>query len=289
MLYESNYTMDSFSSKVFSARRLPDRVHHRIVKCNSCGLVRSDPATDSDSLARLYGQSEFTYDAQIADLKITYGRFLANLNRYKVNKQSLLEIGSGNGFFLEEAFRQGYKYIRGIEHSEDAIQKASPIVRPNLVCDVMRPGLFPGGTFDVICMFQVFDHVADPNGLLKECWNILKPGGFILSVNHNVAALSARLLKENSPIIDIEHPYLYSLLTMRKIFAMHGFVVHEVKPVRNRYNISYLVHLLPVRSRLKTVVLNRLRQSAFGRIPIPIWLGNLRIIAQKPEDDRLCE
>jgi hypothetical protein len=107
-LYPANFDWHAFNPAIFSARRLPDRIHYRIVKCNVCGLVRSDPIVAPEVLAQLYAQTTFDYAGEVANLKLTYGRHLAKLTNYGVQKGALLEIGWGNGFFLEEALRHGY-------------------------------------------------------------------------------------------------------------------------------------------------------------------------------------
>ncbi len=42
-LYPANFENDAFNADVFSARRLPDMVHYRIVQCTKCGLVVLTP------------------------------------------------------------------------------------------------------------------------------------------------------------------------------------------------------------------------------------------------------
>jgi SAM-dependent methyltransferase len=202
-LYPANFVMEALHPIFFSARRVPDRIHYRIVKCSICGLVRSDPVADSRILGQLYAQSTFDYGDEVDNLKLTYGYYLSKLNKYDVQKRTLLEIGCGNGFFLEEGLKQGYVNVLGVEPSADAVARANSKVRSQIICDMMRPGLFGRGQFDVICMFQVLDHIADPAGLLAECYHVLKPGGLILCINHNIEAISARLLRNRSPIVDI--------------------------------------------------------------------------------------
>lgn len=281
-LYPANFNMQAFKTAVFSARRLPDRIHYRIIKCNTCGLIRSDPVVDPQILAQLYEKSTFNYEDEVANLRFTYGRYLFKLDSYGVQKGALLEIGCGNGFFLEEALAQGYATVRGVEPSADAIAKASSKVRPYIICDIMCPGLFESERFDVICMFQVFDHIPNPGSLLDECFRILKPGGMILCINHNVESVSARLLKERSPIIDIEHTYLYSSSTMSHIFVAHRFKVMRVGSVYNKYTLHYLAWLAPLPATMKRMILTFLKgNSCIGRIRLSVPLGNLYLIAQK--------
>lgn len=280
-LYPTNLDLQAFNPTVFSARRLPDRIHYRMVRCNSCGLVRSDPVADSEVLAQLYEQSTFDYGDEVGNLKLTYGRYLAKLASHGARKGALLEVGCGNGFFLEEALRQGYVTVRGVEPSTEAVAKAYPNLRLHITCSIMRPGLFEADQFDVICMFQVFDHIPDPDALLDECFRLLKAGGMILCLNHNIEAVSARLLRERSPIIDVEHMYLYSPTTMAHIFAAHGFRVMQVGSVSNNYTFRYLARLMPLPRLLKWFVLALFGKTPIGRVQVKVPLGNLYIVAQK--------
>jgi len=281
-LYAANFDFDAFNPDIFSARRLPDRIHYRIARCNKCGLVRSDPIADSSLLADLYTQSHFDYGDEVSSLRRTYGYYLSILERFGVNKDAMLEIGCGNGFFLEEALEQGYCKVQGVEPSEHAIANAAPHIRPHLVCNIMRGGLFADNTFDVVCLFQVFDHIPDPGAMLDECLRVLRPGGLVLCLNHNVQAVSARLLGERSPIIDLEHTYLYCPSTMMRIFRDHGFRVKQVRSVYNNYTLRYLARLLPLPSSVKQLLLKALGITPAGALRLWVPLGNMYLIAQKP-------
>ncbi len=280
-LYPANFGLDDITPARFSARRLPDRIHYRMVRCARCGLVRSDPVLDEATLGHLYAESTFDYEAETANLKATYGRYLAKLQRIGGRQESLLEIGCGDGFFLEQALQQGYTRVRGVEPSSAAIAGAAASVRDRIVCDIMRPGLFADGEFDAICLFQVFDHVSHPDAVLDACRAALRPGGMILCLNHNVESVSAHLLRERSPIIDIEHTYLYSPATMRRIFEAGGFKVREQGRVNNTYSVSYVVHLTPIPARAKQMALGTLGRSRVGRVSLPVPLGNLYLIASR--------
>lgn len=281
-LYPATVTEAAFDARTFSARRLPDRVHYRVVKCNSCGLVRSDPVAASEVQARLYAESTVDYSDETANLRRTYGRYLATVSAFLPEKGPLLEIGCGNGFFLEQAMAQGFTQVHGVEPSRAAVDGALPGLRSRIICDVMRPGLFPPETFSVICLFQTFDHVPDPSGMLRETFSLLKPGGLVLALNHNVDALSARLLGEKSPIVDVEHPFLYSKRTMARIFEDHGFRVRQIRPATNQYTVQYLARLLPIPDRAKGVVRSLINDRAVGRLRVRVPLGNLVLLAEKP-------
>ncbi len=280
-LYPANFDPQALNPEVFSARRLPDRIHFRLVRCLGCGLVRSDPIADTELLSELYARSDFTYQSHTQDLRRTYGRYLDDLAGHGAVKGTLLEIGCGNGFFLDEALSRGYREVHGVEPSAAAIEHADARIRPHIIRDIMRPGLFPAETFDVICLFQVFDHIPDPGALLAECFALLKPAGLMLFINHNVGAVSARLLGRLSPIVDIEHTYLYSSDTMTRLCRLHGFTIAAAGTAFNTYSLSYLARLLPLPAVGKKPLLAALDNTPFGRIRLTVPLGNLRLVARK--------
>jgi SAM-dependent methyltransferase len=280
-VFPASFDPSALDPVLFSARRTPDGVHFRMARCESCGLLRSDPVASSGALAALYEKSTFD-ETEVPNLRRTYGHYLSRLDRYGAVKGSLLEIGSGTGFFLAESLARGYSRVVGVEPSISAGQLTVDDPRIEIVTGVMTPGLFPREAFDVICLFQTLDHLPDPAAVLDECLVVLKSNGLLLALNHDVEAWSARLLGERSPIIDIEHTYLYSRRTMRRLVADRGFDVLDVGRALNRVSIHHLAHLAPFPRGLGASFRRRLAGSRLGAVTIWAPLGNLYLIARRP-------
>jgi 2-polyprenyl-3-methyl-5-hydroxy-6-metoxy-1,4-benzoquinol methylase len=284
-LYQANFAPNDFTPEIFSARRLPDKIHYRIVQCNNCGLVRSNPVIDSQILTSLYSKSTQTYDSEIKNLTRTYFKYIEKaINFLEINNlasASLLEIGCGSGFLLEKALKHGFGFVQGVEPSADAVRKSPAQIRPSIIHGMLEPGLLQKEKYDLICMFQVFDHIANPDVILKECIKSLKPKGGLLIFNHDVKALSARILGESSPIFDIEHTYLYDKSTIKKVIEKQGLEILQVKSAINTISIRHLMHLSPLNQKIKLSLLNLLKSSKLGNISIPVQLGNLYMIAKK--------
>ncbi|OGK14851.1 hypothetical protein A2862_04460 [Candidatus Roizmanbacteria bacterium RIFCSPHIGHO2_01_FULL_38_41] len=157
---------------------------------------------------------------------------------------------------------------------------APPEIRKNIVIDLFKHGLFKDNFFDVICCFQTFDHIPNPNEFLSECYKILKKGGHVLFINHDVESLSARILRESSPIIDIEHTYLYSKKTMREIFSKNKFRVLTIENAFSMHDLSHWIWLFPLPAGIKKVVLRLLKITGIGKAKIKIYPGNLVLIAR---------
>src|SRR5436190_8316469 len=110
--YPASFDASAFRPSIFTARRLPDRVHYRMVRCRTCGLVRSDPVADEQTLAALYAAAGFDYEAEVPNLRRTYGRYLARAARRAARPPTrILEIGCGSGFLLEEALTRGFATV----------------------------------------------------------------------------------------------------------------------------------------------------------------------------------
>lgn len=282
-LYPATVARAALDATIFSARRPPDDIHWRMVRCLACGLVRADPVLPADQLARFYAESVFD-EQEVPAVRFTYRRALAELDAHGARRSALLEIGAGSGFALEEARALGYRRTVGVEPSAQAAARAAVKPGIEMVNDVMRAGLFAAESFDVVCLFQTLDHLPDPAAVLDEAWRVLRPGGLILAFNHDVGSLSARIMGERSPIIDVEHTYLFDASTMRRLFASRGFDVLAVGPARNLVSLRYLVHLLPLRGRMRRAARTLVGASRLGGARLWLPLGNLRIIGRRAAD-----
>ena len=283
IIYKKNFEEADLNKDTFSARRMPDKIHYQIVKCNNDKLVRSSPVPDGSFIYDLYRESKFTYEEEVKNLVSTYISALKAVLNKLPKDAKILEIGCGNGFVLSTLHAMGYKNVFGIEPSVDAAAKADETIKNNILTDILKPDTFKADTFDLIFFFQTFDHLQDPNNFLKICYNIMVPGAYILTFNHNIESLQARALKEKSPIIDLAHPYLYSMDTIKRIFKKNGFTTIKAYSPFSLVSLRHLIWLTPMSSSFKTRLLDS--KLKILRIlleqDIKIRLGNLCLVATK--------
>ena len=95
-LHTDRLGADAATYGQFSARRQPDRVHYRMVRCGKCGLIRSDPVLPEEELARLYCGSAFDYEEESGFARLTYARYL---------RESLPQIAKWR--LAEDIYREG--------------------------------------------------------------------------------------------------------------------------------------------------------------------------------------
>lgn len=283
-LYASTVSSDHMNAAVFSARRLPDRIHETILRCKKCGLVYPTKLIDPSTLSHLYEKSVYTYGDEESFIRRTYQRYLKRvltILSHQTRPLSYLDIGCGNGFMLGAAKEIGFDDVWGVEPSLHAIEKADDAYRRQIVQGMFSADLFPDKRFDAISCFQTLDHIPDPVGFVRSCLALLKPGGCVLFINHNIASLTARILGERCPMIDIEHTYLHTPATMRQLFGNEGYGDIEVFSVRNDYPVHYWFHLVPGPRKIKEPILAWLKKSKLGSIVLRLYPGNLGLIARK--------
>lgn len=279
-IFPENIDSSSANPEVFSARRLPDRRYYRWVRCSACNLYRSDPILDID-LKKLYMNSNFDYGSEVTGLKKTYGRLTRRALKPNSPCGHILEVGGGNGFFLEEAQIMGFDSVEGIEPSTKAVSLASPEIRKYMKVSMFDDNCVADNSSDVIAIFHTLDHLEQPIEMLRTAHRKLRSGGKILIAVHNVAAISARVLKSRSPIFDIEHTFLFSPQTLKLAMESAGFKDVIVKPYFNLYSLSYLMHLAPIPKHLKEGIFASEFNNLLSRLKIWIPLGNLFAVGSK--------
>ncbi|MGM0488761.1 MAG: class I SAM-dependent methyltransferase [Planctomycetota bacterium] len=88
----------------------------------------------------------------------------------------LLDVGCGDGRLLSEASR--YYECDGLEPSSVAVERARQRGL-NIIQSCFEPAEMPSGSYDVVILDAVLEHVVDPIDCLCKVNRILKPGGVV--------------------------------------------------------------------------------------------------------------
>lgn len=277
-LYPRNFRDEDLDASVFSARRVTEHFHYRMVRCANTGLVFSREILPDEVLRRLYAGSKVTFNEYAPIIRKDYWRPLESLSE-SMKRGKALEIGCSSGFFLEELQSRGFQEVHGFEPSLEAKQMASPSVRDRIHTEFFTEKAFPDDTFDLICCFQTLDHVSDPMAMLATCRRKLRPGGLLYIIVHDSDGLQARLFGEKSPIIDVEHVYLFNPRNLTMAVEMAGYETLKSFPIRNSYPMKYwLTHApLPFKGPINAVC----RALGLDRLRLSLSLGNMGIVARK--------
>jgi 2-polyprenyl-3-methyl-5-hydroxy-6-metoxy-1,4-benzoquinol methylase len=147
----------------------------------------------------------------------------------------LLDIGAGQGAFLEEAQKLGYE-AEGVDLSEANVQKAR--ARGLQVKYGSAEKLNYDRVFDVVTMLDIIEHVPDPLHLLAIAYHALKPQGelVVYTPNHRGAVVMlARFLQVlgiSSPVYEIfggNHVCFFDDRSLALAIKKAGFVERKTQ------------------------------------------------------------
>ncbi|MBI4931864.1 MAG: class I SAM-dependent methyltransferase [Bacteroidetes bacterium] len=277
--FEQNFKTENINSKTFSARRVSEHYHYRILECSVCGLVFSSPILPFDEISKLYKESRQTYDEETNDIAYSYMLYI-NQNSNLFKRGRVLEVGCGNGFFLNSLKKNGFKEVHGVEPSEEAVAKAGEF-RSLILNSMIETENYPENYFDLICCFQTLDHLANPFEMLKRFYRLLLPGGMVYIIVHNQKGMQAKVFGEKSPIYDVEHIYLFNKNTLSHLCMLAGFQVVKIFSIKNIYSLSYWIKMTPL--PFKTILSKLVSLIGMANFKVGIHPGNIGIFIQKPE------
>lgn len=191
-LSERTYALRSVDGTAFDA-----------AECEICGLFQVVYAWNAKEPLTL------TRDADKALADPLWGseqELLANRSKAMTFAQTLardgilhrarvLEIGCGRGFFLRACRDLGAALVIGQEFRNSDIAHARDVlgiedVRP---VETSRTDVWPDDEFDLVCSFDVLEHVHDLKTVFEQCLRVVRPGGYLFHATPGYDSLSHRL------------------------------------------------------------------------------------------------
>lgn len=193
-------------------------------ECLSCKTINLNPRPTEEEYEALYRSQYYKDRFETSELlDPIYETQLKSdaakrLTKIKTIRQTgkLLEIGSGYGHFLKTASENGFE-ITGIELSKDGIEYSKNNFNISVSDKLLSSDLFLPNTFDIICMFHVFEHLTNPREILKICFDILKPGGILIFEIPNISYV--KYFSSNQHKIDsLHYPYHVGFYTAHTLY-----------------------------------------------------------------------
>lgn len=180
--------------------------------------------------------------------------------QYKKSRKSLkiLDIGCGPGNLSNNLSNIGKVF---------GIDVSLPTLR---LCQKKYSNLINGkadelpireGSFDVVILLDVLEHIADDVKVMKETYRILKPGGIVL-----ITAPAYKILWGSHDEI-YQHYRRYSLDEIKKVVRSAGFTIKKLIA----FEFIFFIPLLLFR-KIKNV-LNYSKRDDF--INVPNWLNSI--------------
>lgn len=162
------------------------------------------------------------------------------------------EFGCGSGA-LARAYRKRNPQVHylGVDREAEPLAQAADALDASLACDLnavadwlQDPAMaaaLPMNAFDVVVFGDVLEHLYDPEAVLRQAVQRLRPGGQAVASIPNVQFWPALLQlihghwpRADSGLFDRTHIRWFTLRNMRELFEAAGLTMSSAKPCYTR-------------------------------------------------------
>lgn len=251
--------------------------HGPIVRCTQCGLVYANPRPQSQDVLQIYeAVKDPLYVEERAGRVLTFEHHLRPMEHFTgtANGRRLLDVGAYTGVFVDIAARHGWD-AWGIEPSLWAVDLARQ-EGLQMVGGTLEDSTFEDSSFDVVTMWDVIEHVANPMATMHAAYRVLKPGGFLVVHTMDLGSPFARLMGKRWPWFMEMHLFYFTRRTMRLMLEKAHFEVvwmgAQGRYLQAGYLASRVTALSPLLGRPLEWLMTALK---LRRIPLRVNLGDL--------------
>jgi SAM-dependent methyltransferase len=137
----------------------------------------------------------------------------------------LLDYGCGSGWYAEQMRELGWQ-VTGMDFSAYAAEQVQRHFGIPTLTGTLPHAQVPPGSFDVITMGAVLEHVHDPHRLIAAAVEALAPGGYLVLSVPNLASWGFRYFQEHWWGLQLPHHLLhFTPDTLRRLLTAQGLEV----------------------------------------------------------------
>jgi len=207
----------------------------RVYRCAECAACFQHPRPPEDVLRRAYpeaywwvtGEERTTLAARLEKIyRETVLRHHVRVARrhFPCPAPRVLDVGCGSGTFLAMLRRRTGVDGQGLESSTAAARRAEEVYGLTVHPLGLDEADFAPGSFDLITMFHVLEHLPHPQDTLARIRRWLSPHGVLLVQVPNVASWQFRWFGRRWTGIDLpRHLVSFSPSALRRLLEQAGF------------------------------------------------------------------
>lgn len=225
--------------------RITDSYYGRtlaLLTCGECGFMFANADELADLTALYEALQDPEYEETQDDRALQMRWILSLARKARPGARTLLDVGAGTGLLVAEAARAGLDAI-GVEPSRSFTQVARRHGATVLQGVLPHPA-FSDRRFDVVCLIDVIEHVADPLMLLRDCQRALTPEGVLIVVTPDVGSALARLLRNRWWHFRVAHVGYFNRRSLHRALHLSGLEVEREYHARWCFRVRYLAKRL---------------------------------------------
>lgn len=222
---------------------------HEVVRCEKCSMHYLYPRLTETAMRRFYeqdnyfeggesGYSDTSYSDQEKALKFTFKRLMENLHKRGLTGGSLLEVGCGYGYLLDEA-KDYFPHRVGTDFSPEGVRQSSG--KADKVYEGGVEQLPADEKFDCIIATHVIEHVYQPLDFVSKLIAHAKPGATVVLAAPDMGGMLRKAMGRRWASFKVpEHVLYFDSKTLGSVMKEAGLKNINPLPYPHAFPLSLI-------------------------------------------------
>jgi 2-polyprenyl-3-methyl-5-hydroxy-6-metoxy-1,4-benzoquinol methylase len=207
-----------------------------LLKCENCGLVVAKDIPSFEELEKLYAEEYFfgmeysDYQADRKALESNFRQRVRHLKPYLHKNARVVEVGCAYGFFLN-MIKDKVAWHKGFDVTKEGIDYATNELGVSAHAgDFLKDTDIKPGSVDLVCMWDVVEHLGEPHKHIEKAASLLKTGGALSLTTGDISSFVARKRGLNWRMVHPPtHIYYFNVESLKHLFEKYGMEVISVR------------------------------------------------------------
>lgn len=237
---------------------------YQLMQCPTCDAIFANITVDENYTSIVYNNQTYSesIEREVVDTfeyrKNTFGKerlaYIVEKCGFEVSRHSLLDVGCGAGYMLKYLNERNIR-CEGLEVTDYLVRFCRELglnVSDNKLSEVK-------GLFNVVTMFDVLEHLAEPITVFNEANEKLENGGCVLAYTPNILSFAFHFQggKQNL-LLPYEHLCFYTEKSLHYLARETGFEVASVDyfglDIVDYFSMKQFEDGVPYNSNLKEII-----------------------------------
>ncbi len=178
--------------------------------------------------------SKYKYDGVIDVNTLSFDSAHVKIINLVEPDKVVLEIGCATGYISQYLIESKKCIVVGVEVDKKAAEKAGRYCKKVIVGNIEDDTIFAQieGTYDIIIMAAVLEHLVNPEKVLTKAKDLLNPNGYAIITLPNIAnwkvrkeLLMGRFEYEDYGILDRDHLRFFTYHSAKRLIEGCGYKI----------------------------------------------------------------
>ena len=205
---------------------------YRMYRCTGCRTAFVNPVPGPEELAAFYSRFHRGcdkggwYDDVETRMQADFPAKVQLVKRFLGRQPArVLDVGCGKGFFVKACCDSGIA-AEGIDPADSGVRYATECLHVKATCGPLADQKDRLGQFDAITCWATIEHLADPRGLARDIYALLRPGGYLfMDTGHGDDWLEHLLPGQTQWYDPPQHLFVFSDRGLRLLLESERFKV----------------------------------------------------------------